>query len=284
MTDNFYIHPTRSLWGKSLNFFCNNKTIRATRRFFFSRLPFLKMRSEIKDVVYVNWLVDHHKACRFLPPNISPINFQGKTLFTILTYKHGNFRPSLLSFAKFAFPSPLQSNWRFYIDKIDGESVEQKVWFVSNVMDNLLYALGTRWFSDAMLTHFPPSFRFLKSENSFDIEIGAGAGSCPHLKIDASVGEKFEMPESLSEFFGSAEKALRFICFQDFAVTRHNDFAGYCQTRIDLPIDISQIVPLEINECYSQTLSNLIGNITPFAFLVRDINFEVLDEKIIRKL
>lgn len=78
-----------------------------------ARLPFLTLHSDVRDVVYVSWLVDAAAAQKLVPAGVTLWQRDGKTPFTVLTYRHGHFGPALPGPLRKLLPSPLQSNWRF---------------------------------------------------------------------------------------------------------------------------------------------------------------------------
>jgi len=151
MTNN-YIHPTPGLPGRLLARLANSRRIAAARRAVFSRLPFLTLESDVRDVVYLTWMMDAATAQAMVPAGVRLWQRNGLTPFSILTYRHGHFGPALAGPARRLLPSPLQSNWRFYLEE------PGKVYFVRNVMDRALHALGTRIFSDILPTHLPERF------------------------------------------------------------------------------------------------------------------------------
>jgi len=67
MTNN-YIHPTPGLPGRLLARLANSRRIAAARRAVFSRLPFLTLESDVRDVVYLTWMMDAAPRKRWCPP------------------------------------------------------------------------------------------------------------------------------------------------------------------------------------------------------------------------
>ena len=152
------------------------------------------------------------------------IDIHGKTLFTILTYHHGHFRPSVMNYLKLLFPSPLQSNWRFYLDTVNRKNVNSSVWFLKNIMNNSLYAVGTHLASDIMQTHRANSFSHFINENTVETEITSGVGSSPGFSCRARVTDDLEVPDELLVLFGSHKSALNYLCLQHSAISEGIDF------------------------------------------------------------
>ena len=281
MNENHYIHPANSAVSWLIELLCNSAAIKKIRRAVFSSLPFLKMKSEVKGVVYVNWLVDTHMAARFVPNNISLIDINGKTLLSVLTYQHGNFRPSIFNFIYFVFPSPFQSNWRFYASSLNDAATSNTVLFIKNIMSSTLFTISTRLFSDAMQTHLSNEFTHAVENNQTNTLITQGSGSSPDFMCNTQFSDDFKIPSELSEYFGGDKQAIKYLCLQDFAFSEGEDFNGVCKAEIKLPIDTSQIIPLSITAFESDWLNAITKEAMPFAFFVPSVQFEVLNEQLV---
>ncbi|MDN7424735.1 hypothetical protein [Burkholderia sp. AU45388] len=84
------------------------------------------------------------------------------------------------------FPSPLQSNWRLYVDTLpDGAPAERTVLFVKNVFDHPLYALGSRLFSDALPSHLARPFTHTARDGRYDTRLAGSGGSAPDFRCTA---------------------------------------------------------------------------------------------------
>lgn len=239
MHENHYVHPSSHVIARLIESVCNCAGIKKVRRIVFNRLPFLKMRSDVKDIVYLNWLVDRTEVAKLIPNNVSVIEINGKTLISVLTYKHGKFRPSIFNVIRFAFPSPFQTNGRLYVSSLNNEATAKTVLFIKNIMSSTLYTIGTRVFSDAMQTHLANTFTHKIENNTVKTMITQGKGSSPELTCDMLIAHDFNIPIELSRYFGSDEEVIKFICFQDYALNVGSDFNGLCKAEINLPIDTS---------------------------------------------
>ncbi len=225
----------------------NSKLLARSRRRFTSFFPFLKLRSDVKDVVYMNWILEVDKVRHFLPDGLELWEKDGKTLFTILTYRHGSFGPSFLGPFRRLFLSPLQSNWRLYL-KAAPPNVAQgsTVLFLKNSMSSHLYALGTRVFSDVLATHLPRKFIHKKKDSGFETSISPGKGSAPELKCFVEASDEKTIDKEFSELFDSWEEIVDFLSFQDAAVSYTDRDSIFAFSQIELPIDTSTIQPMEL--------------------------------------
>jgi len=281
MNEHHYIHPTNNVSSWLIEPPCNSSAIKKIRRIVFNVLPFVKMKSEVKGVVYVNWLVDTHLAAQFVPDNVSLIDINGKTLLSVLTYQHGNFRPSIFSFIHFIFPSPFQSNWRFYTSSLNNTATSNTVLFIKNIMSSTIFTISTRLFSDAMQTHLANKFTHKIENNQTNTLITQGSGSSPSFMCNAKFSDELNIPSELSEHFGGDNQAIKYLCLQDFALSEGEDFSGLCKAEINLPINTTQIIPLSVTALESNWLRTITKEARPFAFLVPDVKFEVLNEQLV---
>lgn len=280
--ENRYSHESKGVFGCFVEVLCNASALRAFRRSVFRFFPFVKMESEVENVVYLNWLVDIEKAKALVPERVELLDFDGKTLFTILTYQHNNFRPSFLGFLKSIFPSPRQSNWRLYVKSIDDEEVEGVVLFLKNVMSSLLYTIATRLASDAMQTHFSSNFEHRVVNGSVQTAISPTEGSAPKIESLVRFSDVNDIPANLVNFLGGEKKVLEFICDQHAAISIGDDFDGLCRADIVLPIDVNEIVAADVESVEIGEFKDLIQGARPFSFVVPRVSFTVQDEYIIK--
>ena len=281
MINNTYKHETQGLFGKIYTSLCNSTLIRKIRRHLFNLIPFVKLESDVESVVYLNWLVDTDKVTHLASNGVELLDLNGKTLLTILTYQHGNFRPSLFNFLKFLFPSPKQSNWRLYIKSVNDAEASGAVLFIKNIMDSLVFTLGTRLSSDVMLTHYTNHFQHRIADDRIETKIAPSAGSSPALFSDVSLAKDFNFPNELIAQFKSDEEVLKFICLQHSAYSEGADFDGLCKADIDLPIDIATVQPAKVNNLSMDWLNDIVEGNSPFTFVVPAVKFRVLNEELL---
>lgn len=285
MIDNSYKHPSDGCWGECCNYVLNNKSILTGRRKLFSYLPFLKLQSDVTDVVYMNWLIDIDVFQDYIPEGVTILEKQGRALFTILTYKHHHFSPAFLGSLRKLFPSPLQSNWRLYVDQLPKKLKHEQgtVLFLKNILDSNLFAIGSRLFSDALPSHCADSFKHARQKNGYETVITAGIGSAPELQAYLTeVDTQNCLPVEFEHYFGDMQKTLEFICLQSSAISSISSTKSIAYAGIDLPVDISTIKPLLLNRIHVPFLDTLGGNLSqPFCFVVPNVPFTVLWEKVL---
>lgn len=271
---NIYRHPSAGLTGRVVAWLVNSRRLAALRHAVMSRIGFLKMESDVTDVVYLTWLVDARAAQAFVDPGVRLWERDGKTLFTALTYKHGHFGPAFLGRLRGIFPSPMQSNWRLYLD--DSGSV----YFLKNIMSSLPYVFGTRMFSDIMQTHLAAKFKHDGGGQRFELDIQSGGGSSPALSCKTSAAKAKALTPPFRAVFDSWDAAVAYIACQDKAIARAERFERTVISEISLPIDVRQVLPLDVPEDSASCplLAQFPSAEGPFAFVVPRVKFRVLSE------
>jgi hypothetical protein len=166
MHSNSYKHPHRGVVGTMVEWVVNSRRFAAVRRSLLSRLPFLQLQSDVFDVVYLTWLVPVASTRIYSPDSIELWQRNGLTPFTILTYRHKHFGPAMLGPFRQLFPSPHQSNWRFYLRNAPpGAPDDRTVLFTHNVLSSLPYVLGARTMSDVLPAYLPARFIHRKARS-----------------------------------------------------------------------------------------------------------------------
>jgi hypothetical protein len=265
---NEFVHPTPGLPGRLLARLANSRRIAAARRAVFSRLPFMTLESDVRDVVYLTWMMDAATAQAMVPAGVRLWQRNGLTPFTILTYRHGHFGPALAGPARRLLPSPLQSNWRFYLEE------PGKVYFVRNVMDSTLHALGTRIFP----THLPARFVHARDGEQYTTVIDPGAGSASLLEARTRVSGLRELPAGLDRAFASWDEAVSFLACQHTAMIEVPGLNRMAESEISLPIPLEEVLPLEAQSVTCPMAGTDAG--PPFCFAVPRVQFRVLSESL----
>jgi hypothetical protein len=255
----------------------NARGLARLRRALFSRLPFPVLQSDVTDVVYVTWMVDARAAAALLPAGLRVWERDGKTPLTALTYRHGHFGPALAGPLRRLFPSPLQSNWRLYLD-----GPPRTVWFLENMMDSGAYVAATRLFSDIMRTHRPARFTHGRAGDGFATCIEPGAGSAPALAVTVGPSAQPVLPPAFAGAFGSWDDAVTMLACQDAALGWSARLGKLVLSHIDLPIPLDEVRPLvPTGPVGCSLLETLPAAGEPLCFLVPRVPFRVLSEAVV---
>lgn len=277
-----YRHPVPGWPGTWIESSVHMRWWTTSRRRLTKLVPLPVLASDVSDVVYLNWWVDP-EALPAVPAGYRYWVRDGHTPFTILTYRHGHFGPAILGAARKIFPSPLQSNWRWYVQRdTDPDDAVPTVLFARNIMSSLAHVVGARLSSDAMQPHLPKEFVHRQQGVEFETWIAPGHGSAPALEsILTRTGNVEGDVEWWSGRFAGREEALRFLCCQDSAISVSPDgSAGLA--RIHLSANTGTIVPL----AYRHVRCPLLGNMGcdsrgPFCFLLPYVPFKAISEQLL---
>ncbi|MGX9714298.1 DUF2071 domain-containing protein [Janthinobacterium lividum] len=282
MQDNTYRHPRAGWPGRLFAALANSTRFANLRQAVMSRLPFLTLHSDVRDVVYVSWLVDAAAAQQLLPAGATLWQRDGKTPFTVLTYRHGHFGPALPGPLRKLLPSPLQSNWRLYLDHTPpGAPAVPCVYFLKNIMDSLPHALGTRLFSDILPTHLADGMTLEVTPTQARCSIAGGAGSAPSLEVQADIVADHTLDADWQALFGNWRDAVAFLACQDAAIAHVPRNGKLVFGEIDLPVDVDQVQALTALRADCGLLGQLPPVSKPFAFLVPKVPFKALSERLL---
>jgi len=275
MRSNDFAYPKPGLLGSLLSAAANSRMLGSVRRAIFSRLPFVRLESDVSDIVYLNWVIPSRVAGEEVPPGVRILDVGGATILTVLTYRHGGFGPSLLG--------PLR---RLYLAEVPpGATAGNTVLFLKNIFDSAIYAVGTRVFSDALPSHKALEFTHRKQGDRYVTSITAGMGSAPELSCVAAKSVSKELPTEFQRFFASWEQAVEYLCLQDAAICAVPGANRIAQAGIELPIDTSRVIPLApVNYVPGVYLRRLQAEGAPFCFVVPSVKFKVLWERLLPDL
>ena len=281
---NLYGHPRPGRIGRGLAALANSRTLARFRRGLFSRLPFPRLESNVTNVVYTTWLLDTTTVSHLVPPGLTLWERNGQTPFTILTYQHGHFGPSCSGPLRRLLGSPLQSNWRLYLQAPPSQAPQvSTVLFLKNTMNSLFYVLGTRLFSDVLATHLPETFVHRQTDGRYETVIFPGSGSAPALNCVCTPATHGTLGPAFSEVFDSWASAVEFLCLQDGAVSYTDQDAHLAFSEIDLPIDLTTVQPLGLasGELQCPFLDQFSPAAETLCYLVPEVLFQATSERLI---
>ncbi len=277
-----YRHPDESRGAWLANRLANSRWLRSVRRWLLARLPFPVLQSDVRDVLYLSWPVPLHLAQSLSPPGVALVEHGTQAVFTILMYRHGHFGPRFSGRLRRLFPSPLQSNWRFYVAAINGTPTsEPTVLFVRNFFSSALYAVGTRVGSDALPSDLPSRFDWSTGE-VFRSQLSDRTGELL-LEVEAASSDAKRLPHAFCGIYACWEEAVAAITLQDTAVVQPPDLDALAMAGISLPIDPASVKPMDANVTCGSWLAQLGIEGRPLAFVVPSVRFLVLWEKIVAR-
>lgn len=249
------------------------------RRALMRVLPFFKLQSRVKNIVYLSWLVDIEKVRSRYPKHVQLWEKQGKTIFTILTYQHEHFGFAFLGWFRKLMPSPKQSNWRFYIEP---QQQDKTVIFEQVFVDQKLYVLSGRLASDAMPAQFAQPFIHQKIDSQILTQLQINEKYQLSSTVEINVDQY--LPDSWQDLFPSWDDAIRYLVDQDHAWVEWADQPEkMSQGDIEMPFDFSQIQAVDVLKIDCPILKDWgVNEQDVFAFVVPELDFYVNSESVLK--
>jgi len=237
---------------------------------------FPRMQSSITDVVYLNWLVPTERAAALLPAPLRAHDLGGRSFVSLLTYRHGNFGPALLGPLRRLLPSPVQSNWRLYLEPEGEGAAHDAIYFFKTSIDSDLLCAASRLFSDGLPSQRPLEASHLRREQHVMSVLDPGAGSAPDLYAVVEECAGRELPAELEGVVGDWGETVRYLFEQNRALNVVHD--AVVESRITIPIRLEDVRPARVHACESEWLSELVQGCACFAFVVPAVEFEARGE------
>lgn len=263
-------HPGTGPVARVCDLLANSRFLHALFRY----CPRLAMASDIADVIYVNYLVDADALANWVP---APLRIQrlgpgGRyAMFSTLTYRHGHFGPRVFGPLRTLWPSPIQSNWRVYVD--DPATGKAGVHFVTTAITSVPHALAARLLSEGVPMHVPARARLRRrSDGELDVGIDPGGGSAPDLTARLRPAGRHPLPRLWSECFGTWEGVLGYCVPQDRALSVQPWDGRVTRQEIDLGIPLDSCRPLE-GQVTSAAARAIVGDAQPLCFHVPAVRF-----------
>lgn len=263
--------------------------ILSSRRFLYRFLPFLRMESQATDTVYMSWLVDiEHIKDRF-PESVQLWEKDGKTIFSILFYQHHHFGLHYLGPFRKLFPSPKQSNWRFYLAE---SLVPNAVIFEQIVVNNMLYVFGGRLLSDEMPAQYDPNIQNIVIKNNdgkskdnlnadMDIYAQITMDETYRLEVHLQNGVEKQLDETWSKMFQNWDEAINFLVPKEHVWVEHVDQPNnlsQADIRIDANLESIEALKIIDIECPLFKELGITKDQSAFCFFIPNLDFHVLNE------
>ncbi|MCX5748400.1 MAG: DUF2071 domain-containing protein [Proteobacteria bacterium] len=244
-------------------------------------LPELRMRSDIADVVYVNYLIDAAVARTLIPPalELQRLGPDGQyALFTFLTYRHGHFGPALLGPLRRLCPSPVQTNWRLHV--VDPHTGHRGIYFVTNAITSTPLALAARMLSEGMPMHVLHRGELAPdADGTLRGALEPGTGSAPDAALALRPAPTAPvLAGAWAACFDDYRAFLAYCVPQDRAMSSQPLHARISRQEIELGIPLDACVPLD-GTVTSRAAGAIVGDRAPLCFHVARVRFTFTAER-----
>lgn len=253
------------------------------RRWLMRFSPFLRLESQATDTVYLSWLVDVDLVRHRFPEPIRLWEKDGKTIFSILFYHHHHFGLHCLGPLRKVFPSPRQSNWRFYLAD---ELLPKTVIFEQIVVDQMLYVSGGRLLSDAMPAQFDPNFQHTVQQTEQGLKVQANIYIDKRYHMQVSLASKAEqiLPSDWATVFPDWDSAMQYLVPQEHVWVECVDQPmqlSQANIRIETAYQAIQALKLEQLECPLLREFGITEQDQALCFYLPNLDFHVLGEQVL---
>ncbi len=240
------------------------------------------MASDITDVVYVNYLIAATDLAHLVPPQLTlqRLGPDGRyAMFTFLTYRHGHFGPEIVGPLRRLWPSPVQSNWRLYVE--EPRTGIRGVLFLSTAITNTPIALVTRLLAEGVPMHVPAAACVERDASGcLQMYLRPGPGSAPDCEAAFVAADTPALEEPWRMCFGDWFEMLAYCVPQDRALTATPGSDTVFRQEIELSIPMSECRPLR-GTVDSEAARELVHDATPLCFLVPQCSFRLLGAHVI---
>jgi hypothetical protein len=262
-------HPGRGPLARAADAIANSRLASAL----LEPLPAPAMRSDLTDVVYVNYLVPAEIAERLVPPGLALQRLgpdRRWALFTFLTYRHGHFGFARLGALRRLMPSPIQTNWRIHVT--DPGTGHRGVYFVTSAITHTLQAVVARLITEGMPMHVLRRGEIVHDGDALRVTLDPGAGTAPDAELTLSFTSPPELSGAWAACFTDYRSFLAYCVPQDRAMSSQPLRHRISRQEIDLGIPLDACAPLT-GRVSSRAASAIAGDAEPVCFHVPRVTF-----------
>lgn len=268
--DAVWRHPRRGLLGRALDVLAESRFL----RFVCELMPVVAFKSDIREVIYVSYLVPAARLEGLVPEGLELQRLgpqRDHALFTFLSYRHGHFGPRALGPLRRLMPSPVQSNWRIHV--LDPRTGHRGIYFVTSAITTALHALGARLMSEGMPMHVLEKAVVQRDpDGTVHLSVDPGAGSGPDVEATLRPANNPALPAPWSECFDGFQDFLAHCVPQDRAISTQTWWPRVTRQEIDLGIPLTGCERLE-GDVVSRAAAAIVGDARPLCFRVPSVSF-----------
>jgi hypothetical protein len=269
-------YPRRGAFARAFEAIANSRFVRSLTAY----APVLEFRSDITDVVYVNYLVSADRLGAYVPPGLELQRLGPSSeyaLFSVLTYRHGHLGPSAAGLLRRLFSSPVQSNWRTYVR--DPATAREGIYFVTNAVTTRLHAIGARLVAEGMPMHLLARGEVARTRSGeTSVRLEPGIGSAPDLEAILRKSAPPRLAPPWSECFRDYREMLAYCVPQDRAMSTQPWRGTTTRQEIELGIPLESCEALE-GEVRSRAARAIVGDAAPLCFRVAKVAFRLAGEE-----
>ena len=269
-------HPSNHVLARLADLVANSRLLGAI----LEPLPEFAMVSDIRDVVYVNYLVPAERLLSLVPHGLElqRLGPNGEyALFTFLTFRHGHFGFRVMGPLRRLMPSPVQSNWRIHVR--DPRTGTLGIYFVTNAVTAVGAAFPARLLTEGMPMHVLRAGDVTRADDgALHVSLDPGAGSAPDADVKLRPADALAFPDDTWRACWSDYRAFLAYCVpQDRAMSTQPLRARISRQEIQLGIPLDACEPMT-GTVISRAAHAIVGDAPPFCFRVAAVQFRFIAE------
>jgi len=263
-------HPGSGLLARIADLVANSRLL----GMILEPVPEAEMRSDIEDVVYVNYLVSADRAAEFVPPGLEleRLGPGGRhALFTFLTFRHNHFGFAFLGPLRKLLPPSVQTNWRVHVR--DPNTGHRGIYFFTNAITATMPALAARLTTEGMPMHVLRGASVTRSDAGIEVVLDPGSGTAPDAKVSLRRSTEPALVGAWAECWMDWRDFLSYCVPQDRAMSSQPLRKRISRQEIDLGIPIDGCEPFA-GTVVSAAAKAIAGDAAPLCFRVAKVAFK----------
>lgn len=267
--------PRRGPVSRVLELIANDRVITALME----PLPAFAMKSRVREVVYVNYLVPAERLLPLVPPGLTldRLGPDGQwALFTFLTFGHRSFGLRMMGPLRHLMPDAIQSNWRIHV--FDPQAQHRGIHFVTNAVDHPVYALGARMFAEAMPMHWLGRAEITRRGDALSLRLDPGGGSGPDVVAELRPRADSAWEGAWAEVWPSRDAFLAYCVPQHRALSSQPWRGRVTRQEIQLGIRSEDCVDYE-GDLHAAAADAIAGDAARRIFVAPEVDFSFDSER-----
>ena len=259
-------HPAAGLLGRAFSAVANSHFVRCV----FEWIPLPALVSDVKDAVYVNYLVDADALEGLVPEGMALQRIgpdEQYALFTFVTFRHGHLGPAIFGPLRQHLPSPIQSNWRIYV--VDRNTSKRGVFHLTTATNSTLHALAGRILGEGSPMHVPRRADLLcDASGTVHLAIDPGTGTAPDARATLRPSLERTIPPGWVACFGDWDRFLLYCLAQERSLGFQPWYERVSRREVELTASPKDCRRID-GAVESGAASQIVGNANALCFHVR---------------
>lgn len=234
------------------------------------------LRSDLSDVVAVSWMVPAERLEPLLPEPLKLARVSGgRSILTLLVYRHGHLGPERLGKLRQRLPSPRVCEIRLQVQTGSPGVPTDAVWLLRAVMDSPVHVTGSRLLSDGLPSHLPAAFEHRQDGEGWWTLIHPGASRAPDLRLRLTETRHPEIPQGWTGRQADWEDLVYNLVDKSRALRVSPACEAIFETRLRVSFRFEETIPAVVDTFESTLLEPLVQGCPCVAFVLPSVIWRV---------